>query len=192
MTTQLARLAKPVNVRDHIRGPMNAAVTMVEYGDFECPYCGAAHPVIEHIRRTAGDELRFVYRHFPLSNVHPHAERAAEAAEAAGAQHRFWAMHDLLFQHQSALDDDSLLAYAEALALDRARFSEELVSGAHAPRVREDFLSGVRSGVDGTPALFINEVRYDGPRDPAPLLAAIAEAARLTRHALRPQLRQER
>ncbi len=178
MTTQLARLAKPVNVRDHIRGPMNAAVTMVEYGDFECPYCGAAHPVIEHIRRTAGDELRFVYRHFPLSNVHPHAERAAEAAEAAGAQHRFWAMHDLLFQHQSALDDDSLLAYAEALALDLARFSEELVSGAHAPRVREDFLS--------------NEVRYDGPRDAAPLLAAIAEAARLTRHALRPQLRQER
>src|SRR5258705_7066514 len=101
-------------------------------------------------------------------------------------------MHDLLFQRRSVLKHDRPIAYAEALALDLARFSEEFVSGAHAPRVREDFLSGVRSGVDGTPALFINEVRYDGPRDAAPLLAAIAEAARLTRHALRPQLRQER
>jgi protein-disulfide isomerase len=192
MTTQLGRLVKPVGTRDHIRGPMNALVTLLEYGDFECPYCGAAHPVIEHVRRVAGDDLRFVYRHFPLSNVHPHAERAAQAAEAAGVQRRFWAMHDMLFEHQHALDDDSLLTYAEALGLDVARFGQELVSGVHAPRVREDFLSGVRSGVNGTPTFFIDEVRYDGPHDAASLLAAVGEAARAARHAARAHLRQER
>jgi protein-disulfide isomerase len=132
-----------------------------------------------------------VYRHFPLSNVHPHAEHAAEAAEAAGAQRHFWAMHDLLFQHQPALDDDSLLAYAEALALDIARFGEELIAGVHAPRVHEDFVNGVRSAVNGTPTFFINETRYDGPRDAPSLLAAVAEAARLAGQASRRRLRRE-
>lgn len=178
MTSDVARLVVPVTGRDHIRGPAHAPVTLVEYGDFECPHCGAAYPIVEELRRLVGEELRFVYRHFPLTNSHPHAERAAEAAEAAGAQGRFWAMHDMLFEHQHALDDPSLLAYAEALKLDTARFVLELAAQTHAPRVREDFMGGVRSGVNGTPTFFVNEVRHDGPHDLASLLRAVTAAAR--------------
>ena len=147
---------------------------LVEYGDYECPYCGAAHPVVTEVKRRLGDQLCLVYRHFPLARVHPHAERAAEAAEAAGAQGRFWPMHDMLFEHQDALDDRSLLAYAVALGLDADRFARELSDGVHMPRVREDFASGVRSGVNGTPTFFINGWRHDGAADLPTLLAAIA------------------
>jgi protein-disulfide isomerase len=173
MKNDTPHLVLPVSEgRDHIRGPRKAPVTLVEYGDFECPHCGQAHPVVEAVRRRLGDQMRFVYRHFPLVNAHPHAEAAAEAAEAAGAQHRFWEMHDLLFEHQDMLEDRDLLAYAQAIPLDIPRFVAEVGGGIYAPRVHEDFLSGVRSGVNGTPTFFINGARYDGPRDVESIVAA--------------------
>lgn len=178
MPVEKATLSQPVTSGDHIIGPAIAAVTLVEYGDYECPYCGMAHPMVKQILRHFDNQLRFAYRHFPLSRVHPHAQRAAEAAEAAGAQGRFWPMHDLLFEHQNALEDQDLLAYAAALDLDLQRFVAELEAGRHAARVREDFLSGVRSGVNGTPTFFINGARYDGSVDFGSLAAAINAAAR--------------
>jgi protein-disulfide isomerase len=172
-------LTPPINDRDHIIGPPVAPVNLVEYGDYECPYCGAAHPVVKEILRRLRNELLFVFRHFPLTRVHPHAQRAAEAAEAAGAQApaRFWQMHDLLFEHQDALDDESLVVYAQTIGLDIPRFVRDLETGAHAAKVRMDFLSGVRSGVNSTPTFFINGVRHDGGNDLESLLAAIAAAA---------------
>jgi protein-disulfide isomerase len=167
-------LALPVSPeRDRIRGPVDAPVTLLEYGDYECPYCGAAHPVVEAIRERMGDDLRFVYRHFPLSTVHPHAWAAAEAAETAGAQHRFWEMHDLLFGDQRHLAIPDLLARADSLGLDVDRFEAELMGRVHAEKVQEDFLSGVRSGVPGTPTFFINGARFDGAPDFASLLSAV-------------------
>lgn len=137
-----------------------------------------AHPVVKQILSHFDTKLRFAYRHFPLSRAHPHAQRAAEAAEAAGAQGRFWPMHDLLFEQQNALEDQDLLTYAAALDLDLERFAAELEGRSHMAAVREDFLSGVRSGVNGTPTFFINGVRYDGSIDFASLTAAIDASVR--------------
>ena len=169
------RLFLPVGARDHIQGPANAPVTLVEYGDFECPYCGAAYAIIKKIQEIMGDRLRFVFRHFPLTQIHPHAQPAAEAAEAAGAQGQFWEMHDLLYENQPRLDASHLLKYSEELGLDTVRFVRELEEGVYRERVREDFMSGVRSGVNGTPAFFINGVRYDGSWDLAPFVDALEE-----------------
>jgi protein-disulfide isomerase len=167
-------LTVPVSeTRDHIRGPRSAQVTLLEYGDFECPHCGQAHLVLEQLQDRMNDKYRFVFRHFPLAQAHPHAERAAEAAEAAGAQGRFWRMHDALFENQDRLDDSSLQEYALDLGLDVRRFVEEITDGIHTPRVREDFMSGVRSGVNGTPTFFINGRRHDGPWDLESLTLAI-------------------
>ena len=173
--TSAPTLFPPVGERDHVIGPANAPVTLVEYGDYECPYCGAAHPIVKEVRRRMGNAMRFAFRHFPLTRVHPHAERAAEAAEAAGAQgkSKFWQMHDMLYEHQDALDDEYLEIYAATIGLDVERFTRELLSGVHAPRVREDFLSGVRSGVNGTPTFFINGRRHEGSYDLETLLLAI-------------------
>jgi len=171
-------LVLPVDEHDHIRGPLTAPITLLEYGDYECPHCGAAHPIVEDIRRRMGRRLRFVYRHFPLTTAHPNAELAAEAAEAAGAQGRFWEMHDRLFEHQDALGEEDLVAHAEALGLDLERFARELADGTHAPRVRQDFISGVRSGVNGTPTFYINDARYDGAYDVASLLGALEAVLR--------------
>jgi protein-disulfide isomerase len=168
-----ASLTLPVGQRDHRRGPETAPVTLVEYGDYECPYCGKAYPIIKEIERRLGDRLRFVFRNFPLTQSHPHAEHAAEAAEAAAGQEKFWQMHDSLFEHQQALDDAHLLQYAVALQLDTDRFVREMTEHVHANRVREDFLSGVRSGVNGTPTFFINGVRHDASYELETLLAAI-------------------
>jgi protein-disulfide isomerase len=176
MSIHAPSLTVPVGERDHIRGPVDAPLTLLEYGDFECPHCGAAHPIVEAIRSRLGRRLRFVYRHFPLINIHPHAESAAEAAEAAGAQGSFWEMHDRLFEHQDALEDEDLAAHADALGVDVERFVEELANGVHAPRVRQDFLSGVRSGVNGTPTFYINDVRHNGGHDMASLLVALETA----------------
>jgi protein-disulfide isomerase len=173
-----ATLTPPVSERDHVIGPPVAPVTLVEFGDYECPYCGAAYPVVTEVLRQMGDDLRFAFRHFPLTRVHPHAERAAEAAEAAGAQGKFWQMHHVLYMNQQALEDEDLVTYAGALQLDVPRFVSELQMGVHMPRVREDFLSGVRSGVNGTPTFFINGRRHDGGYDLATLLAAVASAER--------------
>jgi protein-disulfide isomerase len=173
-----AVLTVPVSEeRDHIQGPANAAVTLVEYGDYECPYCGAAYPIIKTVQARMDQQLRFVYRNFPMTTTHPHAEQAAEAAEAAGVQGRFWEMHDVLFENQKRLREPDLLSYAEALALDMKRFETELAEHVHAPRVREDFIGGVRSGVNGTPTFYVNGVRYDGSYQAQPLLAALEEAA---------------
>lgn len=157
-----AGLTPPVSERDHIAGPDDAPVTLVEYGDYECPYCGMAHPVVKRAQRELGKQLRFVFRNFPLGEAHPHAQIAAQAAEAAGAQGRFWEMHDLIFEHQDALEVEDLLGYAASLGLDTAQIARELEAGTYVKRVREDFRSGVKSGVNGTPSFFVNGVRYDG------------------------------
>ncbi len=167
------RLTEPVSERDHVLGPATAPVTLVEYGDYECPYCGAAHSILKQVRQVMGDDLRFAYRHFPLSQIHPHAYQAAEAAEAAGAQGRFWEMHDLQFANQDRLGLRDLIGYAGALDLDLERFVTDLRSHAYAGRLREDFLSGVRSGVNGTPTFFVNGMRHDGGYDLEALLEAL-------------------
>jgi protein-disulfide isomerase len=176
-TYAAARLVMPVDERrDHIRGPIDAAVTLVEYGDFECPYCGQAHLVLNELAEVVGDSMRLVFRNFPLATIHPHAELAAEAAEAADAQSRYWEMHDILYENQHALDERHLASYADALGLDLKRFVSDLSERRFQPRVREDFLSGVQSGVNGTPTFFINDIRHDGGNDLTSLLAAIQEA----------------
>jgi protein-disulfide isomerase len=158
-------LTPPVGPEDHVQGSEHAPVTLVEYGDFECPHCGRAHPVVQQLQRELGDALRFVFRHFPLREAHPHAEHAAEAAESAaarGGDEAFWEMHDLMFENQEALNDESLLAYAEAAGVDQTAVAADLAAGAAAGRVHRDFRSGVRSGVNGTPTFFVNGRRYDG------------------------------
>jgi protein-disulfide isomerase len=163
--------------RDHIQGPADAPVTLVEYGDYQCPYCGAAYPIVKELQDRMGERLRFVFRNFPITTSHPHAEQAAEAAEAAAAQGRFWEMHDLLYENQRRLDDQSLHAYAEQLGLDVDLFDKELAEHVHASRVREDFMSGVRSGVNGTPSFYVNGTRHDDSYDLDTLLAALERAA---------------
>jgi protein-disulfide isomerase len=172
----VARLALPVGERDHVQGPATASVTLVEYGDYQCPYCRAAVVIVEELQRVLPDQLRFVFRHFPLENLHPHARRAAEAAEAAASQGKFFEMHAALFEHQSALEHEDLLRYAVEIGLDTARFGAELDAGTHADRVREDFRGGVRSGVRGTPTFYLDEVRYDGAIGVRQLVATIRAA----------------
>jgi protein-disulfide isomerase len=171
-----AKLKPPVSANDHVQGNADAPVTLVEYGDYECPYCGEAYPMVKALQERLGKKLRFVFRNFPLAEAHPHAEHAAEAAEAAGAQGKFWEMHDLLYENQDALEDEDLVRYAKALRLDMPRFVKEMQAHQYADRVREDFRSGVRSGVNGTPSFFINGARHDGPFDVGSLLAAIEKA----------------
>jgi protein-disulfide isomerase len=173
----MSGLTPPVSDQDHRIGPDDAPVTLVEYGDYECPHCGVAHPILQQLKRRLGDTLRFVYRHFPLSEMHPHAQHAAETAEAAAEQGEFWEMHDILFDNQDALDDRDLLRYAGALGLDAQRVATELAEGTYEERVRGDFLSGVRSGVNGTPTLFLNGQRHEGPWDLDTLIAAVERAA---------------
>ena len=169
-----AVLTMPVTEgRDHIQGPADAAVTLVEYGDYECPYCGAAYPIIKEVQARMGERLRFVFRNFPITTSHPHAEQAAEAAEAAATQGRFWQMHDLLYENQRRLRDQDLRAHAERLGLEVERFDKELAQHVHAARVHEDFMSGVRSGVNGTPTFYINGTRHDDSYDIETLLAAL-------------------
>ena len=171
-------LTLPVGVdRDHIQGPADAAVTLLEYGDYECPFCGAAYPIVKEVQSRMGDRLRFVFRNFPITTSHPHAERAAEAAEAASSQGRFWEMHDLLYENQKRLGDTDLHGYAQQLGLDVGAFDRDLAGHAHTERVREDFMSGVHSGVNGTPTFYINGSRHDGGYELESLLAALDRAA---------------
>jgi protein-disulfide isomerase len=173
---RLTRLVPAVGERDHAQGPATAAVTLVEYGDYECPYCRAALPIVQDLQRLLGDQLRYVFRHFPLARSHPHAQRAAEAAEAAGAQGKFYEMHLALFEHQDALEDAHLSAYAAELALDTAQFTSQLEEHAYAGRVGEDVESGLRSGVTGTPTFYLDGVRHDGLVSVRGFLAAIRTA----------------
>jgi formate-nitrite transporter family protein len=170
-------LSRPITARDHTVGPLDAPVTLVEYGDYECPHCGRAFPVLEEIRRQMGDTLCFAYRHYPINLGHARAQMAAEAAEAAGAQGRFWAMHAKLFVNQDALDRLSLERYAIEIGLDSARFHMELASGAHRERVLEDVASAEESGVTWTATFFINDVRFGYAPNLDGLLEALRTAA---------------
>jgi protein-disulfide isomerase len=161
--------------RDHIRGPLEAPVTVIEYGDFECPYCGQAEPSVRELLTEFGD-VRYVWRHLPLNDVHPHAQLAAEASEAAAVQGAFWEMHDLLFEHQDALEADDLIAYAERLGLDVDRFADDLRTRAGAMRVADDVDSADLSGVSGTPTFFVNGRRHYGAYDLATLSALVHTA----------------
>ena len=177
-TTWESRLVVPVaEDRDHIQGPADAPVTLVEYGDFQCPFCGRAYPIVKEVQARMGDRLRFVFRNFPITTSHPQAEHAAEAAEAGAAQGRFWEMHDHLFENQKRLRDEDLHLSAEEVGLDVERFDREMANHIYADRVHEDFLGGVRSGVNGTPTFYINGARYDDSYEPDDLVAALEQAA---------------
>jgi protein-disulfide isomerase len=172
----LVDLASPVDLeRDHLRGPLEAPVTVVEYGDFQCPYCGRAEPVVRELLAGQGD-VRYVWRHLPLPHVHPDAALAAEAAEAAAAQDAFWPMHDLLFTRQDHLEPKHLLGYAAQLGLDVDRFRDDLREHRTADRVAEDVQSAELSGVSGTPTFFVNGRRHYGAYDIASLRKAVATA----------------
>ena len=157
-----ARLRVEVTRQDHAQGSPNASITLLEYGDFECPYCAQAFPIVEQLRRKLKNELRLVFRHFPLSEIHPHALDAARAAEAAARQDRFWEMHALLFKNRKNLDETSLYDYAATLGLDMFRFAETMGSPETELKILQDMEGGVRSGVNGTPTFFVNGVRFDG------------------------------
>jgi protein-disulfide isomerase len=163
--------------RDHIRGPASAPLTIVEFGDFECSFCGEATGVVRDLRERFGDDLRYVFRHLPLHDVHPHAGLAAQAAEAAASQGRFWEMHDLLFQNQGQLEFEDLVGHAGALGLDVERFARELAEGQYDERVREDAASAEASGARGTPTFFIGDTRHVGAFDAGTLGQAL-EASR--------------
>jgi len=177
MSDHEPQLTIPVGERDHATGPLSAPLVLVEYGDYQCSHCGDAYPVIKQVREAFGAALTFVYRNFPLTSVHEHAQRAAETAEWADLAGKFWAMHDRLFEHQDQLDDRGLLASAAKLALDPRELQKAWDSHALIPRVKEDFLGGLKSGVASTPKFFINGRRHDGLASVAELTAAL-EAAR--------------
>jgi protein-disulfide isomerase len=170
----MSMLRAPVTPHDHVRGPASAPVTLVEYGDYECPHCAAAHPIVNLVQEHFGPRLRFVFRHFPMSQVHPNAESAAESAEFAGAHGRFWEMHDGIYENQDRLGLPLLFALAGALGLSEPDLRAALLNGTYAPKVKIDFLGGVRSGVNGTPSFFINGMRHDGTYAFDDLVAAIA------------------
>ncbi len=175
----MSKLIVPVGKQDHFRGPLNAPLSVVEYGDFECPYCGRAQGILQSIVEELGPQLCFVFRNFPLASIHPHAEAAALAAEAAGEQGKFWEMHDALYNNQHALEDDDLLDYAQGLELDMAAFEETVRSAKDLPLIQEDFNGGLRSGVNGTPTFFINGERHEGSYEYPVLIRALREAAEL-------------
>ena len=168
-----ATLTSPVSARDHAEGPADAPITLVEYGDYQCPYCGAAYPVVQRLQKTLGKKLRFVFRNFPLTQAHPYAMIAAESAEAAALQGKFWELHDLLFEQQTFLEPDILPLWAKKIGLDVKKFGQDIAAGAITKRIKEDRQSGIRSGVNGTPTFFINGTRHDGAPDYDSLLEAL-------------------
>jgi protein-disulfide isomerase len=169
----MSMLKAPVTEHDHIHGGVNARATLVEYGDYQCPHCAAAHPVVSQVLALFGPRLRFIYRHFPLTQIHPHAETAAETAEFAAAHGQFWKMHDMLYENQHRLGLALLRVLTRSLQLPEQKLEEALLSRTYATKVQSDFIGGVRSGVNGTPAFFIGDQRYDGPHDDASLVMAI-------------------
>lgn len=171
----MATLKVPVTQTDHIRGNENAPLTLVEYGDYECRYCGAAHPVTRAVQRYFGEDMQFIFRHFPLREVHPHAQMAAQTAEMAGARGYFWEMHDLIFENQQRLSAATLAELVEALGLTSADLVDAFENPVYLAKVRGDFLSGVRSGVNGTPTFFVNGRRYNGPPELDDLIFAIEQ-----------------
>jgi formate-nitrite transporter family protein len=170
-------LSLPVSARDHSLGQVQAPVTLVEYGDFECPHCAAAYPVIRGLLEALDGRVRFVFRHFPITVSHDHAQKAAEASEAAAEQGKFWEMHNLLFQHQDELDSESLIRYAKELGLDIDTFTSGFLAGQFAERVYEDLASGESSGVHWTPTFFLNGARYGSARDLDGLVREVTDLA---------------
>ena len=158
----MKQLTPSVNSVDHIFGNPIAPLELVEYGDYSCPYCGRAYPIVKDIQQQLGSDIKFVFRNFPLSKIHPHAFSAAVATEAAGLQGRFWEMHDIIFENQKTLDAENILLFAAKLGLDIERFKNDLQQKSLIEKVEKDFESGIRSGTNRTPTFFINGVKYDG------------------------------
>jgi protein-disulfide isomerase len=168
-----AALTPPVSARDHAEGPADAPLTLVEYGDYQCPYCGAAYPVVKRLQKTLGKKLHFVFRNFPLTQAHPYALIAAETAESAALQGKFWEMHDLLYEQQALLEPDIIPVWAASLGLNLEKLGNDISQGVVEEHIKEDRQSGIRSGVNGTPTFFINGTRFDGSPDYRELLAAL-------------------
>jgi protein-disulfide isomerase len=168
-----SRLKIPVSSEDHSQGPDSAPLVLVEYGDYQCPYCGRAFPIVKRLQAALGDKLKFIFRNFPLSEMHPDALNAAKAAEGAALQNKFWEMHDKLYENQEALDLASLVQYAGELGLDGDAFEAASAGPAVETRISNDFEGGVHSGVNGTPSFFLNGVRYDGDWSYGPFLKAL-------------------
>src|ERR1700690_1524573 len=181
----MTTLKVPVNSEDHAQGLEGAEVILVEYGDYECPHCGRAYPIVKEIQEQFGKRLRFIFRNFPLSEMHPHAKAAAEVAEFAGSKEKFWEMHDLLFENQTRLGDPLFATLAKKLGLSPAAMSQSLEGREFEARVRADFSGGVRRGVNGTPTFFINGRRHDDSFDFETLAAAIRQATGTSRKAAR-------
>lgn len=177
----MSTLKPPLGPRDHLRGELSRSIHLAEFGDYECPFCGQAHLVVRALERALGDQLCFGFRHFPIVGAHPNAQIAAEAAEAAGAQGKFWPMHDLMYANQDALDVPHLGQYAQQLGLDMRRFVDDLQNHRFLEKIRGDRHSGAISGANGTPTFFINGFRHEGPFDFDSLLAAMTLAARFPR-----------
>jgi protein-disulfide isomerase len=175
----------PVTPSDHIQGSPNAPVTLVEYGDYQCPHCGHAHPIVKRVQHHFGTRLRFVFRNFPLNEIHPDAEIAAESAEFAAVAGKFWQMHDAIYENQDQLSEPFLLDLAESLGLSSSDLAAALNAETFTPRVKADFLGGVRSGVNGTPTFFINDRRHEGSFEFEDLVAAIEESISATPRAPR-------
>ncbi len=167
------RLAKPIDRSDHVLGPDDAPVTLLEYGDFQCPHCRSAHFYLKNVLATMGDDMRLAFRHMPLAQVHPMAQPAAEAAEAAGTQGQFWPMHDLIYEGQDLLSLALLVRLGQRLGLDMQRFADDMQSHRLLPKVKEDFMSAVRSGAAGTPSFFIDGEPYQGSFDDGALIEAL-------------------
>jgi protein-disulfide isomerase len=173
----MSKLLVPVHADDHRQGSADAEWTLVEYGDYQCPICGQAYPIVKQLQERLGDRLLFVFRNFPLRQIHPHAEHAAETAEFAAAHGRFWEMHDLLFENQQDLQDERLFELAVQIGLSTHQLRRSLDSETYLGRIDLDFREGIRSGVNGTPTFFINGVRHDGSFDFDTLLRALAQRA---------------
>lgn len=173
------QLAAPVDERrDHVKGPSNAPVTLVEYGDFECPDCGAAYPTVNELEQRMGNRLRFVYRYYPLVDSHPHADHTAEVAEGAATQGKFWEMYDALYQNQRHLNDNNLMQYAKSIGLDTQRLEREMENGTYTQRIEEDLESGDQSGLEGTPTFYINGMYYEGAYNVESFQEALERAAK--------------
>jgi len=166
----MSKLKTAVSSKDHTQGNPQAPIELLEYGDYQCPFCGQAYPIIKNIQKKLGDNLKFVFRNFPLTEIHPHALNAAVASEAAALQNKFWEMHDHLFEHQDQLNDSSLISYAKQLKLDVEQFESDFEKPELIQKVDTDFESGVRSGVNGTPSFFINGEKYEGDWEEEPFL----------------------
>ena len=166
-------LTQPVSERDHAEGPANAPLTLVEYGDYQCPYCGAAYPVVKRLQKTLGKNLRFVFRNFPLTQAHEYAMIAAEAAEAAALLGKFWPMHDIIYEHQNELSPEALAQWGLKLGLSDEQLEKALEQPEIAKRIKEDRQSAIRSGVNGTPTFYINGSRYDGVPDYESMLSTL-------------------